>query len=86
MDVDVETYLHSQVRLAIWDDGRMWFRACRANPSKTGGWEFNFAFHLHATETPREIVDAFEKSYNLSNQAEAKRTWAAFKPEDDPSI
>ncbi|MEM9354284.1 MAG: hypothetical protein AAGA92_14855 [Planctomycetota bacterium] len=40
--VDLQCYLRDQVRLRFWDDGTMWFRACRPAPV---GWEYMLAFN-----------------------------------------
>ncbi|MGD1924585.1 MAG: hypothetical protein ACFB03_10395 [Paracoccaceae bacterium] len=50
VDFDFGTHQRSQIRLTAWGDGQLWFRACRGNSKNVGGWEFNFAFHLHAKD------------------------------------
>ena len=65
LNADAETYeaRPTQVRLSIWPDGALWFRACQ--PAKQG-WAFLFAFHgqLRAPLT-RDVLSWFEQSLSL---------------------
>jgi len=53
----------TQIRLSIWLDGALWFRACQ--PAKQG-WAFLFAFHgqLRAPLT-RDLLAWFEQTLGL---------------------
>jgi hypothetical protein len=65
LNADAETHeaRPTQVRLSVWPDGALWFRACQ--PAKQG-WAFLSAFHgqLRAPST-RNLVAWFEQSLGL---------------------
>jgi hypothetical protein len=53
----------TQVRLSVWSDGVLWFRACQ--PTKAG-WSFMLAFHGQLkTSATRDMEPLFEKSLGL---------------------
>jgi len=62
-DAETQEARPTQVRLSVWPDGALWFRACQ--PSKQG-WTFLFAFHgqLRAPLT-RDLLAWFEQSLGL---------------------
>jgi hypothetical protein len=51
------------LRLSLWSDDQIWFRACRPGPRRQEGWDFMLAFHGDATAIgPERLVELLEKS------------------------
>ena len=87
LDLDFVDYQDLQVRLTAWQDGVLWFRACKSASRKLGGWEFSFAFHLCVNrQSVPLIVRAFERSRHLTNRKAAMECWKDFDPRTDYTV
>jgi hypothetical protein len=52
-----------QLRLSVWEDGQIWFRACIPRRGRDGGWAFLHHFHGVVNGVPgEEITQLFEES------------------------
>jgi hypothetical protein len=60
VDFDFSLHLRDQVRLTIWDDGVIWFRACRGSKK---GWVYCHSFYAaRRTENPMDLREALLES------------------------
>lgn len=94
LNIDIETLEspESQVRLSVWPDGVLWFRACQ--PGKQG-WRFLVAFSGHLeSPVPSQMVDWFEASLPLLHgasrgsgyQERLLEVWTASNPVVERSV
>ena len=78
----------TQLRVSVWPDGVLWFRAAQPGPSAKGGWAFLLAFHGQMADlTVGDLVALYEESLeHLSGAVQrgaAERlleTWARTHP------
>jgi hypothetical protein len=80
--------LRCQIRLSVWEDGAMWYRAGKPGPRRTGGWVYLHAIHLeNNARSAHDIVAAFERSLEQSHDlARLMECWSAFSPRRDASV
>lgn len=69
----------AQIRLSIWNDGQLWFRACRGGKS---GWDLNYSFFVEAERGAAiQGRDAFESSLDfIEDEEHIWSIWQAFNP------
>lgn len=81
LNVDLDVF-DSQMRLSIWADCKMWFRACAGGKN---GWEFMLSFHGDCTSAPpEEMVDLLKQSLALPN-TQLLDIWRSVSPEIEQS-
>lgn len=80
----------SQISLKVWEDGELWFQACRPGPRRQGGWAFLESFHGSVGELRGPgVVKLFEESLTPIGLfpaggdigAQLRRIWRTAKPE-----
>lgn len=87
VDLDFRNHHGHLVRLTAWQAGTMWFRSCKAQLQKSGGWEFIFAFHLNVGSKPAsKVVEAFERSRRHDDREAAMEIWREFDPKIDQTF
>jgi hypothetical protein len=65
LNVDVSSIADrpTQVRLSLWPDGALWFRAAQPGTRAHGGWDFLLSFDGTLGDLPPdELVSIFESS------------------------
>jgi hypothetical protein len=69
LNADIDAW-REQIRLSVWPDGVLWFRACQAAKR---GWAFLFAFHgrLDSPGAVHGLVARFEESLLLVGMRKA---------------
>ncbi len=74
LDFDFSLFPCDQVRLTVWDDGVIWFRACRGSKK---GWIYCHSFYAaRRTEDPMDLRDALlESLVRLDDPGYAESVW-----------
>jgi len=65
LNIDVATLVDrpTQVRLSLWADGTIWFRAAQPGPRSRGGWDFLLTFDGTLGDVrPEELISTLEAS------------------------
>jgi hypothetical protein len=78
LNVDARYRRGTQIRLSVWDDGRMWFLVVEAGASRSGGWRFHLAFNGTSSQlAPKEVEAAFEDGLVWLSHDDPERRAAA---------
>ena len=93
LDLDFETLARTSIRLTLWGDGPMWFRACRPGARRHGGWAFVWAFHADwSNSSAEQIVEMFEASLyycdtpSPESEQDLMRVWSTTSPRIDADV
>ena len=74
LDFDLVLFSRDQVRLSVWDDGVIWFRACRGSKN---GWVYCHSFYAERrTGDPMDLREALLGSLvQVDVPGYAERVW-----------